>query len=83
MKLKIEMDDKIIDCDIISVFKNETTNIDYVIYTDNIEDEKGEKNIYASRYIMYDNNMELLEIEKEEEWDLIEEKIRSIDGYDK
>lgn len=83
MKLKIEMDDKIIDCDIISVFKDENTNIDYVIYTDNIEDKKCEKNIYASRYIMHDNNMELLEIEKEEEWDLIEEKIRSIDGYDK
>lgn len=82
MKLKIEVDNEIINCDIISVFKDENTNIDYVIYTDNIEDENGEKNIYASRYITYGNDMKLLEIEKEEEWDMIEKKIRSIDGYE-
>ncbi len=80
MKFEIESEGNNIVCDIISLFKDEKTNNDYLIYTDNTTDLDGKKNIYGSRYKNNNGQIELLEIENDSEWDLIDEKIRGIDN---
>ena len=81
MNIKILEDGKLIDCNVITVFKDDN-NIDYIVYTDGTLDEDGLKNIYASRYKKLDDgNIELFEIEDDKEWDMIDEVLRSIDGY--
>ena len=82
MDMKVIQDGQIIRCDIITMFKDDKNNIDYVVYTDGSKDEDGNKNIYASRYVISDNEMELLEIEDDKEWDMIDEVIGSLDKYD-
>ena len=75
------MDFKIIDnglevtCKMVMTFSDDKTGISYVIYTDGTKDNNGELEIYASRYTIKDGKYLLENIEKEEEWDLIDEML--------
>lgn len=80
MKFEITDGDNVVVCNLISTFKDEKTQIDYIIYTDNTTDENGLKNIYGSRYRTDGSSIELLDVENDYEWDLIDQKIRSIDN---
>ena len=82
MDMKIMKDGEIISCDVITMFKDDSNNIDYIVYTDGSKDEDGNNNIFASRYVVSDESLELLDIEEDNEWDMIDEVIRSIDNYD-
>lgn len=62
--------------EILMFFKWFKTNRNYIIYTDNTENEDGELNILASIY--YPNNNSLDLIETDEEWDLIEQKLKEL-----
>ena len=82
MDMKIMKDGEFISCDIITMFKDDINNINYVVYTDGSKDDNGNKNIYASRYVIGDDDyLELLEIEEDKEWDMVDEVIRSLDNY--
>lgn len=62
-------------CDILFTFKNEATDKEYVVYTDNTKDEEGNVRVYASTYKTADEEkglQELEAVETEKEWKLIE-----------
>lgn len=57
-------------CDILCDL--ETTEKNYIIYTNNDYLEDGTKKIYASSYIVNDDTKILQNINTKEEWDMIE-----------
>lgn len=61
----------IIKCDVIGVFNDKNRN--FIVYTNDNEE------VYASLYELdKDNNMTLLEIEKEEDWDLVDKFLEEL-----
>ncbi len=52
---------------IIKYFKNPNNDENYIIYKEDNNDE-----IYASRYIVRNNELELLDINSDDEWDYID-----------
>ena len=78
MNFKIYEDNKEIVCNIIKIFKDDSYDINYVIYTDGTKDEDGELEIYASRYILENNNYILTDIENDYEWNLIDNMLESM-----
>ena len=77
MNFKIIEDGKEIVCDIVLTFRDDNNDINYIIYTDGTKDENYELELYASRYILKDNNYILKEIENDYEWDLIDNMLES------
>ena len=59
-----------IQCDILCDL--ETKDKNYLIYTDNSKCEDGSKKIYASSYILDEDNKILESIKTDEEWNMIE-----------
>ena len=72
MNFKIIEDNNEIVCNIVLTFRDENNNINYVVYTDGTKDKYGDLEIYASRYIIENNNYILKSIENEYEWNLID-----------
>ena len=70
--IKVLQDGKEIKYDVLFTTHDEKNNNDYVIYTDNKLNDKGEANIYLGRY----KDNEILPITKEEKEEL--ERIVSI-----
>lgn len=68
-----------VTCDIVAIFQDENTNINYIIYTDGTKSASGKLEVYASRYKKEKNTLILEEIENESEWDLIDEYLAYID----
>ncbi len=63
-------------CEILFYFHSDEFNKDYVLYYPiGEEDENGEIIVHASAFIQSDENTEgeLMPIETEEEWDVVEE----------
>ena len=77
MNFKIIDGEKEIRCNILLTFKDEGNNINYIVYTDGTKDEQGNFKNYASRYILDNGNYVLKNIEKDSEWDLIDNMIES------
>ena len=78
MNFKIYENNKEIVCNIIKIFKDESNDINYIIYTEGTKDEDGELEIYASRYILENNNYILADIENDYEWNLIDNMLESM-----
>ena len=78
MNFKIYENNKEINCKIIKIFRDDSNNINYIIYTDGTKDDNGELEIYASRYILENNNYILADIENEYEWNLIDNMLESM-----
>ncbi len=57
--------------EILTTFKMQANNKNYIVYTDNTKDEEGKLNIYAGIFNP-DNATKLDDIESEEEWNMIE-----------
>lgn len=74
------MDDngKEVVCEVLFTFDSEETNKSYIVYTDNTTDEKGNVKVYASVYKKESESTELLPIETEREWKIIETILESI-----
>ncbi|MED3661483.1 DUF1292 domain-containing protein [Ureibacillus sp. FSL K6-8385] len=70
-------------CEVIHTFDSEKFGKSYVLYTPvgAEEDEEGQIEIFASSFIPGENGEEgeLFPIETEEEWDMIEEVIHSLE----
>ncbi len=70
MNFKIIDNGREIICNIILTFRDDNNGINYIVYEVNNE-------IYASRYILENNNYILNDIEEEYEWNLIDNMIES------
>ncbi len=69
---------KKVECEPLFTFESDETKKQYVVYTDNSKDEKGNIRVFASIYNQTKNGGELLPIKTEKEWKVIETIIESI-----
>lgn len=58
--------------DVLFTFESEETNKNYIVYTDQSKDDKGNIQVYASIYDPKNPNSKLEPIETEKEWKVIE-----------
>ena len=63
---------KEVTCEVLFTFDSDETKKSYIAYTDNTLDEIGNIKVYASIYDKTGESKELLPIESEKEWQLIE-----------
>lgn len=73
---------KEIKCEILFTYENEKTGVNYIAYTDNTTDEDGNTKVYASIFDPEQKDPELLPIETEEEWQLINSILESLTDSD-
>ena len=69
---------KEVECEVLFTFDSEETKKSYMVYTDNTTDSDGNVKVYASVYDPNGDNTELLPIETEREWKIIETILESI-----
>lgn len=73
MTFKILSDDgKEIECEVLFTFESDETKKNYIVYTDNTLDEQGNTKVYASIYNPEEENTNLIPIETDKEWKIIE-----------
>ena len=66
-------------CNVLFTFDSDETKKSYIVYTDNTKDKDGNIQVYASIYDPKSlDEMELLPIESEKEWKVIEAILGSI-----
>lgn len=68
---------KEIEYEIIIAFKWTKTNKNYIVYTDNTNDENGSLNVFSAIYYPCDIN-KLDPIETDEEWDEIDRRLKEL-----
>lgn len=79
----IDKDGKEIEYEILFTFESDETNKNYMVYTDNTTDEEGNTKVYASVFNPNAEPLELLPVETEREWKVIETIITSIEEENK
>ena len=68
-----------ITCDVLFTFDSDETKKSYIVYTDNTKDSKGNIQVYASIFDpKKEDDMELLPIESDKEWKVIETILESL-----
>ena len=78
-----------VTCEVLFTFDSEETKKSYIVYTDNTTDEEGNVRVYASVYKPdaknegNSENQELLPIESEREWKIVETILESIQEENK
>lgn len=73
MTFKVINDEgKEIECEVLFTFESDETKKNYIVYTDNTQDEEGNTKVYASIYNPDQDETKLLPIETEKEWKIIE-----------
>ena len=77
MNFKIYDNGKEVECEIIMTFKDESNDINYIVYTDGTKDNEGDLEIYASRFVLENNDFILQPIENDYEWNLIDNMLES------
>lgn len=68
----VNEDGKEVECEVLFTFESDETGKNYIVYTDNTEDEEGNALIYASTYDPDGDLTKLQPIETDEEWEMIE-----------
>ena len=76
-KVKNEKGEEV-TCEVLFTFDSEETKKSYIVYTDNTTDKDGNVRVYASVYKPDSENQELLPIESEREWKIVETILESI-----
>lgn len=66
----IDSNNNVKECNILCDL--ETNDKNYIVYTDNSKCDDGSTKLYASSYILNDDNRILNNIETEDEWKMIE-----------
>lgn len=61
-----------IKCNILFTFENDKNNKNYIVFTDNTQDDDGNTKVYANVYEPNGDDINLLTIDTKEEWELIE-----------
>lgn len=67
-----------ITCEVLFTFESDETKKNYIVYTDNTKDNEGNIKVYASIYDPDKENTELMPIETDREWKVIETILESI-----
>ncbi len=67
-----------IECEILFTFDSDETKKSYIVYTDNTTDEDGSIRVFASVFDPTGTNPDLLPIETEKEWLVIENILASV-----
>lgn len=67
-----------VECEVLFTFESEETKKNYMVYTDNTKDEEGNIRVYASIYNPDKPESELIPIESESEWKIIETILEEI-----
>lgn len=63
---------KDVEYEVLFTFDSEETKKSYMVYTDNSKDENGNIRVFASAYVPGEENTELLPIETDKEWKIID-----------
>lgn len=79
----IDKDGKEINFEILFTFESNETKKNYMVYTDNTKDENGNVRVYASVFVPDKEPLELLPVETEREWKIIETILESIEEENK
>lgn len=79
----IDKDGKEINFEILFTFESNETNKNYMVYTDNTKDENDNVRVYASVFVPDKEPLELLPVETEREWKIIETILESIEEENK
>ena len=79
----IDKDGKEIEFEILFTFESDETNKNYMVYTDNTTDEEGKTKVYVAVFNPNAEPLELLPVETEREWKVIETIITSIEEENK
>lgn len=74
----IDRNGKEIEFEVLFTFESDETNKNYMVYTDNSIDENGNTRVYASVFLPEAEPLELLPVETEREWKIIETILESI-----
>lgn len=72
----VNENNEIMDVDVLFTFKNTATGRCYIVYTENTVDECGDTEVFASIFDPDDKTLTLSPIETEEEWAMLESKLR-------
>ena len=79
----IDKDGKEIVFEVLFTFESDETKKNYMVYTDNSKDENGNVRVYASVFVPDAEPLELLPVETEREWKIIETILESIEEENK
>lgn len=67
-----------VECEILFTFDSDETKKSYIVYTDNTLDDAGSTKVYASVYDPTGQSSELMPIETEKEWLVIENILSTV-----
>lgn len=74
----IDNDGKEVTCEVLFTFESDETKKNYIVYTDNSLDNEGNVKVYASIFEPNKDTTELMPIETDREWKIIETILESI-----
>ena len=69
---------KEVEYEVLFTFDSDETKKSYMVYTDDSKDENGNTRVFASAYIQGDEETELLPIETEKEWKIIDTILKEL-----
>ena len=69
---------KEVEYEVLFTFDSDETKKSYMVYTDDSKDEKGNTRVFASAYIQGEEETELLPIETEKEWKIIDTILKEL-----
>lgn len=72
-----------IEFEVLFTFESDETKKNYMVYTDNTKDKDGNTRVYASIFVPDKEPLELLPVETEREWKVIETILESIQDENK
>lgn len=79
----IDKKGKEIEFEVLFTFESDETKKNYMVYTDNTTDKDGKTKVYASIFEPDKEPLELLPVETEREWKVIETILESIQDESK
>lgn len=79
----LDNEGKEITCEVLFTFESDETKKNYIVYTDNSLDESGNIKVYASIFDPNKEKTELMPIETEREWKIVETILESIQEENK
>ena len=79
----IDKKGKEIEFEVLFTFESDETKKNYMVYTDNTKDSDGNTRVYASIFEPNKEPLELLPVETEREWKVIETILESIQDESK
>lgn len=67
-----------VEYEVLFTFDSDETKKSYMVYTDDSKDENGNTRVFASAYVQGEEETELLPIETDKEWKIIETILKEL-----